>query len=57
MIEFLLTIGIVFLAMAGLGIGVLMGRGALNASCGGNALVKNCPACDADAPDGDAHDQ
>lgn len=43
---FLPIFAIFVLAMLGLGAGVLLGRGPLKGSCGGDALVRNCPACD-----------
>lgn len=45
---FLLTFGIILIAMIGLAIGVLVGRKPLSGSCGGNALVHMCPVCKKD---------
>jgi len=45
---FLVTFGIIFLAMAGLAIGVLVGRAPLRGSCGGDALIQMCPVCHKD---------
>ncbi len=42
---FLLSFLIFLLAMVGIAIGILTGRAPLKGSCGGNAVVKNCPAC------------
>ena len=42
---FFITFGIFLLVMAGLAVGLLVGRGPLKGSCGGNAVVRNCPAC------------
>ena len=48
MFEFVLTFAVIVLAMAGLAVGVLAGRGALRGSCGGNAVMKNCFVCKKD---------
>jgi len=48
MVEFLLVFGLIVLAMAGLAIGVLTGRGPLRGSCGGDAAVQMCPVCKKD---------
>lgn len=45
MTVFLLTFAIVVLAILGLGAGLLLGRGPPKGSCGGNAVLKNCPLC------------
>ncbi len=42
---FLITLGMFLLAMVGLAIGVLSGRGPLKGSCGGDAVLRNCPVC------------
>lgn len=45
MIVFLLTFAIITLAIIGLAIGVLVGRGPLRGSCGGDATIRMCPVC------------
>lgn len=45
MSVFLLTLGIVLVAMAGLAAGLFLGRGGLQTSCGGNALMRLCALC------------
>jgi len=48
MTTFILTFAIIFFAMMALAVGVLFGRGTFKASCGGNAVLKNCPLCKKD---------
>lgn len=48
MTLFLLTFAVIGLAITGLGLGVLLGRGPLRGSCGGNAVVRTCPLCRGD---------
>lgn len=48
MLEFVVTFLVIVLAMAGLAVGVLAGRGALRGSCGGNAVMKTCFVCKKD---------
>ena len=45
MTLFLLSFAVIGLAILGLGIGALLGRGPLKGSCGGNAVVSACPMC------------
>ena len=45
MTLFLLTFTVIVLAILGLGAGVLLGRGPLKGSCGGDAVLKICPLC------------
>jgi len=45
MTLFLLSFVVILLAVVGLGAGVLLGRGPLRGSCGGNAVLKVCPLC------------
>lgn len=45
MILFLLSFAVIVLAILGLGAGVLLGRGPIEGSCGGNAVLKSCPLC------------
>lgn len=45
MTVFLLSFAVILLAILGLAVGSLMGRGPLNGSCGGNAVLKSCPLC------------
>ena len=45
MTLFLLSFAVIGLAILGLGIGVLLGRGPLRGSCGGNGVVRMCPMC------------
>lgn len=45
MTLFLLSFAVILLAIVGLGAGVLLGRGPLRGSCGGNVALKVCPLC------------
>ena len=45
MTLFLLSFAVLVLAILGLGAGVLLGRGPLEASCGGDPVLKACPLC------------
>lgn len=45
MTLFLLSFLIIVLAGAGLGVGVMLGRGPLRGSCGGDLVVNVCPIC------------
>jgi hypothetical protein len=36
---------IFILAIAGLGIGIMLGQRSLRASCGGDATIRACPIC------------
>jgi hypothetical protein len=45
MTLFVLSLIIFLLAMAALGIGVMLGRGPLRSSCGGDEVVKLCRIC------------
>ena len=45
MTLFLLSFAVTLLAVLGLGAGLLLGRGPLKGSCGGNAVLKVCPLC------------
>lgn len=45
MTMFVLSFIIFTLAIAGLGIGVLLGRGSLRTSCGGDSVVSLCRVC------------
>ncbi len=45
MTIFLLSFAVVLLAVGGLAVGLLLGRGPLRGSCGGNAVVSACPLC------------
>jgi len=45
MMMFALSFGVIVLAIFGLGLGVLLGRGPIKGSCGGNAVLKACPIC------------
>lgn len=45
MSTFLLTLGIVVLAMTGLAAGLLLGGKSLQGSCGGNAIMRLCRIC------------
>jgi hypothetical protein len=45
MTLFLLSFAVIVLAILGLGAGVLLGRGPLKGSCGGNAVLRSCPLC------------
>ena len=45
MILFLFSFAVILLAILGLGAGVLLGRGPIEGSCGGNAVLKSCPLC------------
>ena len=42
----LVAIGLLVLAMLGLGIGLIFGRPPLQRSCGGEACLKQCAGCD-----------
>jgi hypothetical protein len=48
MTLFLLSFAVILLAVAGLGTGLLLGRDPLHGSCGGNAVLRNCPLCRTD---------
>lgn len=45
MTLFLLSFAVIGLAILGLAVGILLGRGPLKGSCGGNAVIKLCPLC------------
>ena len=45
MTLFLLSFAVIALAFLGLGVGVLLGRGPLKGSCGGDAVLNACPIC------------
>lgn len=45
MISFVLGFLIIALAMAGLGLGAMLGRGPLRGSCGGDTVISVCPIC------------
>ena len=45
MTLFLLSFAVILLAILGLVVGVLLGRGPLKGSCGGDAVLKACPLC------------
>jgi len=45
MMIFLLSFAVVALAILGLAAGVLIGRGPLKGSCGGDAVLRACPVC------------
>lgn len=45
MTIYLLSFTVVVLAILGLGVGLLLGRGPLKGSCGGDAVLKACPLC------------
>jgi hypothetical protein len=45
MTLFLLSFAVIVLSILGLGAGVLLGRGPIKGSCGGNAVLKSCPLC------------
>jgi hypothetical protein len=45
MTLFLLSFAVFGLAILGLATGILLGRGPLRGSCGGNAVLKSCPLC------------
>ena len=45
MTLFVLSFVVILLAILGLGAGVLLGRGPLKGSCGGDAVLKACPLC------------
>lgn len=49
MIEFVIGFAVIGLAIFGLGLGVLFGRGPLKGSCGGNAVIEACPMCKREA--------
>jgi len=46
MTIFFLTLGVLLVTMIGLAAGLLMGRPGIQTSCGGNALMRLCPACE-----------
>lgn len=48
MTLFLLSFAVIALAILGLAAGLLLGRGPLRGSCGGNAAVRTCPVCRAE---------
>lgn len=45
MIVFVLSFFTFALAIAGLGIGAILGRGPLRGSCGGDTVISVCPIC------------
>ena len=45
MMVFVLSFVVVGLAVLGLAVGLLLGRGPLRGSCGGNAVVRICGLC------------
>lgn len=45
MTFFLLSFAVTLLAVLGLSAGLLLGRGPLKGSCGGNTVLKACPLC------------
>lgn len=45
MTLFLISFAVIVLSILGLGAGVLLGRGPIKGSCGGNAVLKSCPLC------------
>ena len=45
MTLFLLSFGVIALAIVGLAAGLLLGRGPLPGSCGGNAVLSICALC------------
>ncbi len=45
MTLFLLSFAVIALAFAGLAAGLLLGRGPLQGSCGGDPVVKICALC------------
>lgn len=45
MALFLLSFAVIGLAILGLAAGMLLGRGPLRGSCGGDAVLKSCPLC------------
>jgi hypothetical protein len=45
MTIFVLSLVIFILAIAGLGIGLMLGHGPLRGSCGGNAVIRTCRTC------------
>lgn len=45
MTLFLLSFAVVALAILGLAAGVLLGRGPLKGSCGGDSVLRACPLC------------
>jgi hypothetical protein len=45
MMVFVLSFAVIGLAILGLGAGVLLGRGPLKGSCGGNAVLDVCALC------------
>jgi hypothetical protein len=42
---FFITLGVVLLAMAGLAIGLILGRKGIQSSCGGDTLMRLCAIC------------
>jgi hypothetical protein len=42
---FLLSLAVILLAVVGLAAGLLLGRGPLQASCGGDPAVRLCALC------------
>ena len=50
MTSFLLGFVVVALAFVGLAAGLLLGRGPLRASCGGDPAVRTCAACSREKP-------
>lgn len=45
MTLFLLSFAVIALAILGLGAGLLLGRGPIKGSCGGDAVLRACPQC------------
>lgn len=45
MILFVLSFFIIVLAIAGMAIGTMLGRGPLRGSCGGDTMITVCPLC------------
>lgn len=45
MILFALSFFIIVLAIAGMAIGAMLGRGPLHGSCGGDTMINVCPLC------------
>lgn len=54
MMTFLITFALIVLAIAGLSLGVIFGRGAIKGSCGGLACIPDacCAACPKRQPEG-----
>lgn len=50
MMVFWLSLFVILLAIAGLAAGLLLGRGPLRGSCGGDAVVQTCASCRREAP-------